>query len=56
LEKFLMAFTIKFDYRFDINGFFADAGRRATLEAAAAEWEMLIRDDFASIPVGLTHP
>lgn len=49
-----MSFTIKFDYRFDVNGFFNDPARRATLEAAAAEWESLIRDEFVDIPAGST--
>ena len=31
-----VAFTIKFDYRFDTNGFFADPDARAALESAAA--------------------
>ena len=47
-----MAFTIKFDYRFDSSGFFDDLDRRATLEAAAAEWENIIGDEFSDIPAG----
>jgi hypothetical protein len=47
-----MAFSIRFDYRFDSSGFFDDPARRATLEAAAAAWEELIGDDFAAIPAG----
>ncbi|NNE52948.1 MAG: matrixin family metalloprotease [Sulfitobacter sp.] len=45
-----MAFSIKFDYRFDSTGFFNDPARRTTLEGAAAEWETLIGDEFADVP------
>jgi hypothetical protein len=55
-----VAFTITLDYRFDTSGFFNSADRRATLEAAAAEWAKLIEDDFAEIPAGssfeVSHP
>jgi Ca2+-binding RTX toxin-like protein len=47
-----MSFNITFDYRFDIAGFFDDPARRAALEAAAAELESVIRDDFDPIPAG----
>ncbi|MGJ8605826.1 MAG: DUF4214 domain-containing protein [Marivita sp.] len=47
-----MTFTIQFDYRFDSTGFFSSADRRAALEAAAAEWEAVIRDEFDDLPVG----
>lgn len=44
-------FNIQFDYRFDTQGFFTSE-KRAVLEAAAALWENIIRDDFANTPVG----
>lgn len=46
------SFNIRFDYRFDTNGFFNDSARRTTLEAAATIWENIIKDEFADIPVG----
>ena len=48
-----MSFDITFDYRFDTSGFFNDPARRAALEAAAAEFENIISDDFEPLPVGL---
>jgi len=45
-------FNITFDYRFDTKGAFQDPARRASLEAAAAEWEWLIEEDFEDIPAG----
>ncbi|NNE50974.1 MAG: DUF4214 domain-containing protein [Sulfitobacter sp.] len=48
-----MSFNIVFDYRFDSSGFFTDPARRAVLEAAAAEWEAVIGDEFADVPVGV---
>jgi len=45
-------FHITFDYRFDTKGAFQDPARRASLEAAAAEWEQLIEEDFEDIPAG----
>ncbi|MFA8387840.1 MAG: DUF4214 domain-containing protein [Pelagibaca sp.] len=47
-----MSFTLHFDYRFDSTGFFDDPDRRAALEAAGAEWEAIIQDDFAEMPAG----
>ena len=47
-----MSFTIEFDYRFDRTGFFDDPDRRAALEAAAAQWEAVIQDEFDDIPAG----
>lgn len=47
------SFQIQFDYRFDTNGFFADPQRRATLEAAASQWEAVIQDEFANLPAGV---
>jgi Ca2+-binding RTX toxin-like protein len=47
-----MSFNIEFDYRFDTLGFFDDPGRRAILDAAAAEWEAIIQDEFADISAG----
>lgn len=47
-----MAFTLRFDYRFDSLGFFDDPGRRLALEAAADQWEAIIQDEFADIPAG----
>ena len=44
---------IKFDYRFDSNGFFNDASRREALEKAGEIWSSLINDDFESIPAGV---
>ena len=45
------SFDIKFDYRFDTNGWFT-AEKKAALEAAASIWEAIILDDFADVPVG----
>ncbi|AFY71077.1 Hemolysin-type calcium-binding region [Thalassoporum mexicanum PCC 7367] len=50
------SFNIEFDYRFDSTGFFDDPARRANLEAAAAYWESIIKDEFADIPVGTSTP
>lgn len=47
-----MSFTISFDYRFDSKGFFDDPARRSALEAAAAQWQAIIEDDFANVPAG----
>ena len=49
-----MAFSITFDYRFDLFGFFDDPFRRAVLDAAAAQWEFIIRDEFDDLPSGLS--
>ncbi len=48
-----MVFNIEFDYRFDTNGFFADAASKATLEAAADIWESFIQDEFTNVPAGI---
>lgn len=45
-------FNITFDYRFDSKGAFDAPERRAALEAAAAEWERIIEEDFEDIPAG----
>lgn len=42
---------IKFDYRFDTNGFFTEE-RKAALELAGDIWSDLLQDDFAPVPVG----
>ncbi|WP_416883568.1 DUF4214 domain-containing protein [Marivita sp.] len=47
-----MSFTLSFDYRFDSTGFFDDPARRSALEAAAAQWQAIIEDDFADVPAG----
>lgn len=47
------SFDIKFDYRFDNNGFFDDPSRRETLEKAAEVWENLIQEDLPSVPSGI---
>ncbi len=44
---------IKFDYRFDTNGFFKSNERRAALEKAGEIWSNLIKDDFENIPAGI---
>lgn len=49
-------FDIRFDYRYDTNGFFRDPQRRAVLEAAANTWEGIIKDEFPDIPVGTRTP
>lgn len=49
-------FDIRFDYRFDTNGFFSDPKRRATLEAAAQVWERIIQDEFPNVPTGRETP
>jgi hypothetical protein len=49
-------FDIRFDYRYDTNGFFSDPKRRAVLEAAASTWEGIIKDEFPDIPVGTRTP
>lgn len=45
-------FSIRFDYRFDTAGFFADPERRQTLEAAARDWSAVITNDFPTVPAG----
>ncbi|WP_019499186.1 hypothetical protein [Pseudanabaena sp. PCC 6802] len=50
------SFDIRFDYRYDTNGFFSDPQRRAALEAAANTWESIIKDEFPDIPVGTPTP
>ena len=47
------SFEIKFDYRFDDNGFFDDPDARSTLEKAAETWENLIQEDLPDIPTGV---
>lgn len=42
---------IKFDYRFDTNGFFTEE-RKAALNLAGDIWSILLQDDFAPVPVG----
>ncbi|AFZ36888.1 Dockerin type 1 protein [Stanieria cyanosphaera PCC 7437] len=44
---------IKFDYRFDTEGFFNNAQKKAALEKAGAIWSSLLKDDFETIPVGV---
>ncbi len=44
---------IKFDYRFDSNGFFNDSSRREALEKAGEIWSSLINDEFENIPEGV---
>lgn len=44
---------IKFDYRFDTEGFFNNSQRKAALEKAGAIWSSLLKDDFAAIPAGV---
>jgi hypothetical protein len=43
------ALVIEFDYTYDTGGFFADAGRRNCLEAAAAVYESAVRDDLFAV-------
>lgn len=43
---------IAFDYRFDTFGFFSDPVRKQSLEAAAAIWSKLLKDQFAKVPKG----
>jgi hypothetical protein len=50
------SFDIRFDYRYDTNGFFNDPQRRAVLEAAANTWESIIKDEFPDTPVGTETP
>ncbi len=52
------SFDIKFDYRFDTNGFFDGPNRyrRDSLEAAATIWEAILTDEFPDVPVGTTTP
>jgi hypothetical protein len=45
------SFDIKFDYRFDTNGWFTPA-KKAALEAAASIWEKIILDEFNDVPIG----
>ncbi|MBT8496339.1 MAG: hypothetical protein KJO07_25055 [Deltaproteobacteria bacterium] len=47
-----ISFVIEFDYRYDDAGFFDDPDRRATLEAAAAEWGRIFDQDFPTIADG----
>ncbi len=49
-------FDIRFDYRYDTNGFFSDPQRREVLEAVANTWEGIIEDEFPDIPVGTPTP
>lgn len=49
-----MSFSIKFDYRFDTEGFFDDPARRAALDAAAGVWESIIQDEFDDVPAGIS--
>ena len=42
---------IKFDYRFDTNGFFTEE-RKAALNLAGDIWSILLQDDFAPVPLG----
>lgn len=44
---------IKFDYRFDNQGFFKDSNRRSALEKAGEIWSHLINDSFENIPAGV---
>jgi Ca2+-binding RTX toxin-like protein len=44
---------IKFDYRFDTKGFFNNSQKKSALEKAGAIWSSLLKDDFATIPVGV---
>ncbi|BAU67378.1 hypothetical protein STA3757_47950 [Stanieria sp. NIES-3757] len=44
---------IKFDYRFDTEGFFNNSQKKAALEKAGAIWSSLLKDDFQAIPVGV---
>ena len=44
---------IKFDYRFDTQGFFNNSNRRAALEKAGEIWSSLLNDEFEDIPVGV---
>ncbi|MEM9145894.1 MAG: DUF4214 domain-containing protein [Pseudomonadota bacterium] len=48
-----MTFDIEFDYSLDSSGFFDDPAVRAVLEAAAAEWEGIILDEFEDVPAGI---
>ena len=52
------SFDIKFDYRFDTNGFFDGPNRyrRDSLEAAATTWEAILTDEFPDVPIGTTTP
>lgn len=47
------SFEIKFDYRFDNNGFFDDPSRRESLEKAAEVWKNLIQEDLPHVPSGI---
>lgn len=44
--------SIKFDYRFDSAGFFSAPERRRSLEAAAAVWSSVVKDEFDIVPKG----
>ena len=41
-----MSFSIKFDYRFDTEGFFDNPEKREVLEQAAQIWSYYIQDEF----------
>jgi len=45
------SFNIRFDYRFDTQGWFTPK-RKAALESAAKFWEDIIQEDFESLPAG----
>ena len=49
-----MTFELRFDYRYDVNGFFDAPDRRAALEEAGRIWESLIGDEFQDVPTGTT--
>lgn len=49
-----MTFSITFDYRFDVSGFFDDPHRRAVLDEAAMYWSAFIRDEFDDLPAGMS--
>jgi hypothetical protein len=48
-------FNIRFDYRFDTNGWFTPE-RRNALEAAANLWRNIIQDNFPTVPAGTKTP
>jgi hypothetical protein len=52
VEELPIRFVIDFDYRFDDAGFFDDPDRRATLEAAAANWGRIFDQDYPTISAG----
>ena len=47
-----MTFNIKFDYRFDTEGFFNDPEKRRVLEQAAQIWSYYIQDEFTDLQIG----